>query len=112
MSVTTVKYYDTDGSQQTLGASVYDVDTTSIPGLITLAYGQSWPAIRNMHHAIEIIYKAGYGADASSTPEHVKSANKLLIGHLYEHREDVSAMKMELIPFGIKSLLSIDRNFL
>ena len=65
--------------------TVYSVDTTSEPGLITLAYSQSWPTVRSIHHAIEIIYIAGYGA-AANVPEEVKSAMKMILGNLYEHR--------------------------
>lgn len=44
-------------------------------------------------------------------PSSVIAAMKLLIAHLYEHREDVSSLKYENMPFGVKSLLSIDRIF-
>ena len=109
ISVTSVKYYDEDGVQQTLASSYYDVDTTSEPGKITLAYNQSWPTIRGIHHSVEVIYTAGYGAAASNVPEEVKSAMKLLLGHLYEHRETVSEIKLSEVPMGVKSLLSLDR---
>ena len=111
ISVTSIKYTDTAGVEQTVAASVYNADITSEPGLITLAYEQSWPNIRTIHHAIEIIYTAGYGAAASDVPEHVKSAMKLLIGHLYENRETVTDIAMQTIPMGVKSLLYIDRVF-
>ena len=111
ISVTSIKYIDTNGIQQTLAASYYNVDTTSEPGKITLAYNMSWPTIRDQHHAIEIIYKAGYGDEVGDVPEKIKAAIKLLLGHLYEHREDVSTLKHESVPFGVKSLLGIDRVF-
>ena len=108
ISVTSVKYYDSNGDQQTLDSSYYDVDTTSTPGKITLAYGMSWPTIRDVHHCIEIIYSSGYGA-AADVPETVTQAMYLLIGHLYEHRESVSEIKLEEVPMGIKSLLDLER---
>ena len=111
-SVTSVKYLDTEGSEQTLSSSFYDVDTTSEPGLVTLAYGQNWPAIRDVHHAIEVIFVAGYGATAANVPETVKAAIKLIVGHLYEHREDVSEITLNEVPMAAKSLLAIDRAFL
>jgi len=111
ISVTTIKYYDTAGDQQTLSDSYYDVDTTSEPGLITLAYNQSWPAVRDIHHCIEIIYKAGYGATAATVPESVKAAIKLLVSHLYEHREAMSEIALKEVPMAVKSLLSMDRTF-
>lgn len=111
ISVTSIKYYDTAGNQQTLSTSYYNVDTTSEPGLVTLAYNQSWPTVRSVHHTIEIIYKAGYGDAASAVPERVKQAIKLLVGHLYEHRETVSELTLKEVPLAAKSLLSIDRVF-
>ena len=38
-------------------------------------------------------------------------AMKLLIGHLYEHREMVSALTLKEVPMAVKSLLSMNRVF-
>jgi len=181
--VSSIQYVDANGDTQTLGTSVYDVDTISEPGLITLAYNQSWPVYRSIHHAITITYKTGYiltfteavdtdtitaaghtysdtdivrlsnydgalptglsantdyyvrdvsgdtlklaatsGGDAISltaastgtnfigeVPESVTAAMKLLIGHLYEHREMVSEITLQEVPIAVRSLLSFDR---
>ena len=109
ISVSSVKYYDSAGDQQTLSSDLYDVDVTSEPGLVTLGYNDSYPTIQAIHHSIEIIYKAGYGSAASSVPETIKAAMKLLIGHLYENRQTVSAITLKEVPMAVKSLLSIDR---
>jgi len=82
-SVTTVKYTDADGNQQTLASSVYTVDTNKEMGTVTLAYNQSWPTIRAVPNAVEIRFIAGYGATASTVPEGIKHAMRMLIGHLY-----------------------------
>ena len=42
-SVTSVKYKDEDGTESTMTASEYIVDTQSEPGLIELDYEESWP---------------------------------------------------------------------
>lgn len=99
---------DTDGNSQTLGSSVYRVDAVSEPGRITLAYNQSWPLIRSVTNAITITYSAGYGIP-SKVPDDVKHAIKLIIGHLYEHRETVSEMALTSVPFAAKSLLYMNR---
>ncbi len=85
-SVTSIKYWDSDGVQQTVTASDYVVDTTSEPGRIGLATGKSWPTPRGEIGDIEIIYVAGYGTAASDVPEGAKQAIKLLVGDLFEHR--------------------------
>ena len=110
VSVSSIKYVDSGGTEQTLADSVYDVDVYSEPGRVGLAFNQSWPAIRGDINGVEVIYIAGYGA-ASAVPEGVKAAMKLLIGHLYEHRESVSEINMAEVPMAVKSLLSMDRIF-
>ena len=92
VSVTHVKYYDTAGSQQTIAAADYIVDAPAgpqcLPGRITLAPDDSWPSVQVRTNAIVVRFIAGYGA-ASAVPEPIKSAMKLILGHLYEHRESV-----------------------
>lgn len=86
ISVGSVQYIDTAGAQQTLATSVYDADTTCTPGVVRLKYDQSWPSTRDVWNAVEITFDAGYGA-ASAVPEPIKSAIRLLVGHLYANRE-------------------------
>jgi len=89
-SVTSIKYIDTGGTQQTLSTDVYLVETNSNdrPGRIRLKYNQSWPSLRGDPNGVEIIYVAGFGEPAS-VPDHYKQAMKLLIGHWYVNREAV-----------------------
>lgn len=105
-SVTTIKYIDQAGVNQTLDSSIYDVDIYSEPGIVTLAFGEQWPTIRGDHNGVEIIYVAGYGDASTDMPESTIQAIKLMCGHLYEHREGVSEMTLEEIPLGVKSLLN------
>ncbi len=109
ISVTSIKYIDTAGVQQTLSTDVYDVDTESEPGRVALAYSQCWPTIRGDINSVEVIFQAGYGDAGADVPASVKSAMKLLIGHLYEHREMVSEIKTTEVPMTVKSLLGMDR---
>lgn len=110
-TVSSVKYIDLAGVQKTLDTSVYDVDITSRPGRIALAYGESWPSVRGDHHAVEIIFVAGYGDAATDVPDHIIAAIKLLAAHLYENREATSGFSVNEMPFSVKSLLSIDKVF-
>ena len=87
-TITSVKYIDTAGDQQTLDAASYTVDAESEPGRVVPAYGVSWPAVRSIINAIEISYTAGYG-DADAVPQAIKQAILFLVGHWYEHREEV-----------------------
>lgn len=105
-SVTSIKYIDTAGDQQTLSTDIYDVDIYREPGRVFLKYNQNWPNIRGDKNGIEIIYKAGYGDASTAVPERVIAAIKLLTGHLYEHRETVSNFNHYEMPLGVKALLN------
>jgi uncharacterized phiE125 gp8 family phage protein len=110
VSVQSIKYIDTDGVQQTLSSALYRVDTGAEPGRVTPAYNESWPSIRNVTSAIEIAYTAGYGAGAD-VPDQVKAAIKLMIGHLYRHRDAVSDIKQDghTLPKVVRALLWPER---
>jgi hypothetical protein len=107
-----IKYYGTDDTEYSMTGTDYFVDTKSEPGRISLASDKSWPdtTLRPIN-GICITFVAGYG-EAESVPQNIKNAILLLIGHLYEHREDVitgiSAMPM---PQGSEALLWKDRCF-
>lgn len=85
-SVSSVTYLDTNGDSQTLATSVYEVDTSSLPGRIRLKFDQSWPNTRLHPEVVTITFIAGYGA-ASVVPESAKTAVKMLVNDLYEHPE-------------------------
>lgn len=83
-SVTSVKYLDTAGVEQTLAASVYTVDVASKPGRITLAYNQSWPSTRGVENAVTIRFVCGYGKP-DQVPERLRTAIKRLVQNDYDH---------------------------
>lgn len=91
-SITSVKYYDLDNSQQTLSTSVYSTDLAS--GRIVLAYDQSWPSYVSRWDAIEVDYAIGV-ADAADVPAIAKQAILLLIGHYFENRDMVMSEAMQ-----------------
>jgi uncharacterized phiE125 gp8 family phage protein len=106
-SVLGVTYVDTQGVTQTLDPSAYQVDAESEPGRLMPAYGQVWPATRDQLNAAAVTYLAGYG-DAAAVPEEIKLAMRLMIGHWYEHREEVgfATLATAPIPLGAAALLS------
>ena len=91
-SVTSIKYEDTNGVEQTLSSSVYQVDVKSEVGRIVLADGESFPDTDEVINAVTIEYKAGYGDAASDVPALVKSVLKLIVAHLFENRDMVTKM--------------------
>ncbi len=89
-SVTSIKYYDSDGALQTLATSVYTVDTSSQPGTVSLASGQTWPSLQSDRRAwrIEIIYVVGQSS-LGAIPSSFKIGTLLLVDHLWENRGSV-----------------------
>ena len=89
LSVTTVKYKDSDGTQTTWAATNYIVDIKAEPGRVVLADGISWPSDSLYpSNPIEVRFVCGYGATLDMVPANIKSAMLLMVGELYERREE------------------------
>ena len=106
-SVTSVKYYDSDNTLQTLDSSVYLVDTYSEPGTITLAPNQSWPSVKDRVNAVQVEYVAGYGTSSSDVPEEARQTIIALAVDMYEHPEanpEVQLRENPTYQFALGSL--------
>lgn len=86
-SVTSIQYVDTDGATQTWAASGYRVDTSTEPGRVGLAWGESFPSIRAVTNAVTLTYVSGYGTANASVPIIYRMAIKWLLAQMYENRE-------------------------
>jgi uncharacterized phiE125 gp8 family phage protein len=87
-SVSSVKYLDQSGVEQTLVEDTdYLVDTYSEPARITPAFDQVWPPILPVINAVRIVFIAGYGDADTDVPDSIRNWIKLFIGSLYENRE-------------------------
>ncbi len=107
-SVTSIKYIDTDGDQQTWGSSNYRVTSKTAPAVIEPAWGVSWPTIRTISEAIEIEYIAGYGDADSAVPNQVRQAIALMLtkedlerdGHDTRYLEQSIRNKLRTVKVG------------
>lgn len=109
-SITSVKYLDGAGVQQTLATTEYVVDTTQQPGRIFLGYDKYWPTVQTRENAVVVRFVAGYGL-AVAVPESIKAAIKLLVGSWYENREAVNVGNIvNKVPMAVESLLWMERN--
>ncbi len=110
ISVTGITYVDQNGDTQTLGTNLYTVDTDSEPGVVRLAYDESWPTTRDVHDAVKVTYTAGYGAAATAVPARVKHAIKIIVAHWYEIREPVVVgQAISNVPMSAKNILTLSR---
>lgn len=80
--------YETASGTQTWDSANYSIDTISEPARIYPVYGQNWPTALDQPGSVKVTYVAGYGDDAADVPEVIKDAMKLILGDLYEHREN------------------------
>lgn len=98
VSITHVKYIDSNGTLQTLATTEYTVDASKEPGRIVPAYGKSWPATRLVPNAVEVQFVAGYGA-AAAVPDGIKSWIKIGVTTAYENREREAAASFSVLKF-------------
>jgi uncharacterized phiE125 gp8 family phage protein len=87
-SITSIKYIDTDGVEQTLSSALYDLDSDTEPGMVAPAYGESWPATLDQINAVRVRYVAGYGA-AADVPAAIKTWIKMRAGTLYDNPQAI-----------------------
>lgn len=110
VSVTHVKYYDTDETEYTMSAGLYYVDTNGEPGRVHLQYGETWPTTTlRPANGVAVRFVAGYGSVATLVPAEITQAMKLLVGHMYERREATDIKEVLEITPGAMELLWLDR---
>lgn len=99
-------YKKADGSTSDI-TSLVIVDDFSNPSRLVLKVSSSWPTDTLYEvNPIVIIYKAG------ETPGgNIKAAMLLMIGHWFDHREEVVIGQESFsIPFGAEALLGQERH--
>lgn len=105
-SISSITYIDTDGATQALASSSYTLDTTSEPGRI---YFEDMPSIKSVMNALKITYVAGY-SDADAVPMKIKQGILLLIGHWFNHREEVvRGMTPHNVPMAAEAVFELER---
>jgi uncharacterized phiE125 gp8 family phage protein len=106
LAVSSFAYVDGNGDTQTWSSSNYSVLTDAAPGIVAVAYGMVWPSIRDQQDAVTVTYTAGYGATPALVPAPLRQAILMLVGAMYGNREATSAVKVEVVPFGVEALIS------
>ncbi len=107
--VESIQFHRADGTTGTVAALDYVVDTAGEPGRVRLVEGASWPSAElRVVNGFQVRFSAGYGG-ASAVPQGIKQALLLLVGALYENREEVivaQGVSVGVLPFGVRALLS------
>jgi uncharacterized phiE125 gp8 family phage protein len=95
LTVSSVKYTDTAGAEQTVAPSDYILDPYSDAPRLTPVNG--WPTPAVQQNAVRVRYVSGH-ATAALIPAAVKSWIALHAAHLFERRE-AADMALEPLPF-------------
>lgn len=106
-SVSSIKYDDANGAEQTLAGAVYTLDSASDPQWVVRNSDSSWPTINDAVNSVRIEYVAGYAA----VPASIKHAILLIIGQWYDNREAVAPSSMATPEHAVRALLSNYRAF-
>jgi hypothetical protein len=99
-SVTSLTTYALDNTSTVFTASNYFVDTAG--QRVCLNSGQVWPDSLRECAAVEIVYIAGYGDNASDVPEDIAEAIKQIVAVMYEERTTECAL-----PCGASMILGM-----
>lgn len=105
-TVTEIAYVAIDGTTATLDAAKWKFSSDRTPPLIRLAVNAYWPAASCEPDAVSVTFKAGV-AKTEDVPADIGQALLLLVGHWYEHREEVlTGTVSKSIERAVDSLLA------
>lgn len=105
LSIEHVKLFDENGMETLWGAENYFVDMSSAPGRLVRRRHVSWPLLRRDINAVEIKFRAGYGA-AEDVPQPLRQAILMLVAHWYENREPVPPRTISaVLPLSVEMML-------
>jgi hypothetical protein len=101
-----ITYYDTDDTAAEMSAGDYFVDIISNPARIYLNWGKSWATTTlRPANGVNVRFICGYGDTAATVPQEIRQAMLLIIGHLYEHREETTDKALQNVPMAVDALL-------
>ena len=108
VSITSVEYVDGDGTTQVWDSSNYSIDLISIPARLSSAYNVSYPSTRSQNNSVIVTYVAGYTVTNGVTdgPAAIEHAAKLMLGSLYDIRENDCPAQFYSPSLGFKTLLA------
>ena len=106
-----VQYYDPTGVLQTFSTGNYNLQGSTTPPRLWLKDNASWPETRTDGPGVQISITVGYTyVTGNATPAPIIAAMKLIIGHLYENRQDVVDRIQYTMPQGAAYLIQSYRD--
>ncbi len=99
-TITSVKYTDMDGAEQTVSSGDYALSLYGDARELAPAYGDYWPTPQCIPNAVRIRYVTGY----ATAPAAVKQALLLMVGWFDQNRGD-TMQPDDIQPPAAKALL-------
>lgn len=115
ISITSLKYDDVDGVEQTVSSANYRLLDDDLGSYVKLVDDYDTPSIQSDGGSphVRIVYKAGYAniGAATTVPDAIKSAMLLLIEHWFNNRSAVvvggiNSASATALPFAVDALLA------
>lgn len=103
-SISSVKYYDTNNTLQTLNSSNYYTDLGG--DIASINFIQQLPTMYNRINALQIEFVCGYGL-AVSVPDNIKAAIYMMITAFYDNRTGLDFVKTQE---AVQNIVSFDNN--
>lgn len=94
------------GSDDEVDPAGYTLDTYGT--VARLVPVDAWPTVTAAANLVRVRYLAGYGEDSDGgepLPKAIRAALLLMLGSLYEQREDATEKALTSIPSGVHALL-------
>lgn len=100
-SITSVSYYDEAGDVQTIDVANFRLIGNEDYTTIEVVDGFTWPTLFERQDALTFTLLCGF----AETPEPIKHAVKLMVGHWLENREAASEKRIEAIDWAVQALV-------
>lgn len=112
ISITSVKYDDADGVEQTVAGSDYSLLNDAVGPFVRFSNDFTIPSLSNSLPSVRVTYLAGY-ADISGTPrtssvpDDIKHAIALLVRHWFDNPTAVVVgVGAQVMPMAVDALLA------
>ena len=107
IAIDSITYFDENDTESTFSATSYVTDVISIPGRIKLKSSGSWPTTTlRVLNGVKISFDTGFGDSASTVPQNLRHAVRLLAAHYFENREAFIYKSIHELPMGVASLIA------
>lgn len=107
-SVTSIKYLDTAGAEQTVINTDYSLDTAASPARVLLDTDAAWPATADVPNAVRVRYVVGYGDDDASVPANIRLWITAHVVQALDNPSGLNTAALQPMPF-LDRLLDAER---